>query len=40
MSVLSIKDIRKEIGTNIFIYPLKIENIKANAINLTVCKFA
>ncbi|MDO9516986.1 MAG: hypothetical protein Q7J10_02945 [Methanosarcinaceae archaeon] len=40
MSVLSIRDLYKEIGKNIFIHPLKIDNIKANTINLTASKFA
>ncbi|MDA0525204.1 hypothetical protein [Methanococcoides alaskense] len=40
MSVLSIKDLKKEIGKNIFIHPLKRENINDNTINLTASKFA
>jgi deoxycytidine triphosphate deaminase len=40
MSILSIRDLYKEIGKNIFIHPLKIDNIKANTINLTVSEFA
>lgn len=40
MSVLSIRDLYKEIGKNIFIHPLKIDNIKANTINLTASEFA
>lgn len=40
MSVLSIEDLYREIGKNIFIYPLKIDNIKANTINLTASEYA
>jgi hypothetical protein len=40
MSVLGLEDLYNEIGKNIFIYPLKIDNIKANTINLTVSKYA
>ncbi|WP_347489272.1 hypothetical protein ABDB91_18900 [Desulfoscipio sp. XC116] len=40
MSVLSIEDIKCEIGNNLFIYPLKEDNIKGNSVNLTVSKFA
>lgn len=40
MSVLSIEDIKKEIGKNIFIWPFNEDNIKGNSINLTASKFA
>lgn len=40
MSVLGVEDLYREIGKNIFIYPLKIDNIKANTINLTASEYA
>lgn len=40
MSVLSIEDIKREMGNNIFIYPLKEDHIKGSSVNLTVSKFA
>lgn len=40
MAVLSSKDLKKEMGTNIYIHPFKIENIKGNTINLTASEFA
>ncbi len=40
MPVLGVEDIYKEIGKNIFVYPLNIDNIKANTINLTASKYA
>lgn len=38
--MLSNKDIFRELGKNIFIYPLKLENIKAASINLTASPLA
>lgn len=38
--MLSIVDIKKELGNNIYIYPVHIESIKANSIDLHVSKFA
>ena len=38
--MLSIKDIYREIGRNIYICPLKTENIRDNSIDLTASKFA
>lgn len=38
--MLSKIDIQKEIGTGICIYPLKLENIKENSINLCAGKYA
>jgi len=38
--MLSYRDIGKELGKNIFVYPLKTANIKGNSIDLTVSKFA
>lgn len=38
--MLSRKDIEKEIGKEINIYPLHMENIKENSINFTISKYA
>lgn len=38
--MLSIVDIKKELGNNIYIYPLHIDSIKSNSIDLRVGKFA
>lgn len=38
--MLSIVDIKKELGNNIYLYPVHIESIKANSIDLHVSKFA
>lgn len=38
--MLSIVDLKKELGENIYIYPLHIESIKSNSIDLHVSKFA
>ncbi len=38
--MLSIVDIKKELGENIYVYPLHIESIKANSIDLHVSEFA
>ena len=38
--MLSIVDLKKELGENIYIYPLHVESIKANSIDLHVSKFA
>lgn len=40
INVLSIVDLKKELGENIYIYPLHTESIKANSIDLHVSKFA
>lgn len=40
MSMLSIEDIKRELGKNIYVYPLEEGNIKDNSINLTASKFA
>lgn len=40
MSLLSIEDLKREIGKGILIYPFKIDNIKAHSINLTASRFA
>lgn len=38
--MLSIVDLKKELGSNIYIYPLHIESIKSNSIDLHVSQFA
>ena len=38
--MLSIVDLKKELGTNIYIYPVHVESIKSNSIDLHVSKFA
>lgn len=38
--MLSIVDLKRELGSNIYIYPLHIESIKSNSIDLHVSKFA
>lgn len=38
--MLSIIDIKKELGENIYIYPVHIESIKSNSIDLHVSKYA
>ena len=38
--MLSIVDLKKELGKNIYIYPLHIESIKSNSIDLHISKFA
>lgn len=38
--MLSIVDLKKELGKNIYIYPVHIESIKSNSIDLHVSKFA
>ena len=38
--MLSIIDLKKELGNNIYIYPIHIESIKSNSIDLHISKFA
>lgn len=38
--MLSIVDLKKELGENIYVYPVHIESIKSNSIDLHVSKFA
>lgn len=38
--MLSIVDLKRELGKNIYIYPVHIESIKSNSIDLHVSKFA
>lgn len=38
--MLSIVDLKKELGENIYIYPIHIESIKSNSIDLHVSEFA
>lgn len=38
--MLSIVDLKKELGINLYIYPLHIESIKSNSIDLHVSEFA
>lgn len=38
--MLSIVDLKKELGENIYIYPVHIESIKSNSIDLHVSRFA
>jgi deoxycytidine triphosphate deaminase len=38
--MLSIVDLKKELGKNIYIYPVHIESIKSNSIDLHVSRFA
>ena len=38
--LLSIVDLKKELGNNIYIYPVHIESIKSNSIDLHISKFA
>lgn len=38
--MLSIVDIKRELGDNIYIYPLHIESIKSNSVDLRVSRFA
>lgn len=38
--MLSIVDLKKELGQNIYIYPVHIESIKSNSIDLHVSRFA
>lgn len=38
--MLSNSDIKKEIGTNILIYPFKLENIRGSSLNLTASRLA
>jgi deoxycytidine triphosphate deaminase len=40
IKLLSIVDLKNEIGTNIYVYPVHIESIKSNSIDLHVSKFA
>lgn len=40
IEMLSIVDIKKELGDNIYIYPLHIESIKSNSVDLRVSRFA
>ena len=40
MSMLSIEDLYQEIGKNIFICPLHVENFRDNSIDLTASEFA
>lgn len=40
MGMLSNIDIQKELGKNICIFPLNVDNLKGNTINLTASKFA
>lgn len=38
--MLSIVDLKKELGENIYVYPVHIESIKSNSIDLHISKFA
>ncbi len=38
--MLSIVDLKKELGRNIYVYPVHVESIKSNSIDLHVSKFA
>lgn len=38
--MLSVVDLKKELGDNIYVYPVHIESIKSNSIDLHVSKFA
>lgn len=40
MALLSDTDIKKELGRNIFIYPLDLDNLKGSSINLRASKLA
>ena len=40
MSLLSDKDIKKELGKNIYIYPLNLNEIKGSSVNLKASKLA
>lgn len=40
MTLLSDKDIVKELGKNLYIFPLNIKNIKASSVNLSASKWA
>jgi deoxycytidine triphosphate deaminase len=40
IEMLSNEDIKKELGKNIYIYPLNVDNLKGNTINLSASQYA